>query len=149
MMKLCISTGIVTFIIVLYCCIGVDFSTKIFNEDIIDHPLFRFFVLGMMAVVFCYDHYIALLIGFAYMLTKYEFLDKNSYYKKEKKVITYVDNYTPTIKNIAEKVVPLNITKKTFTTKSQFNDVQSNIISDLDTEVRVWDEGYGVSGGFK
>ena len=73
-MKLCISTGISTFLIVLYCCIGIDFLPEFIDEELMDHPLFRFVVLALMALVFCYDHYIAILIGFSYMLTKFTLL---------------------------------------------------------------------------
>ena len=65
-MKLCISTGILTFLIVLYCCIGIDFLPEFIDEELIDHPLVRFVVLALMALVFCYDHYIAILIGFIF-----------------------------------------------------------------------------------
>ena len=63
----CVSTGILTFVVVLYCCIGVDFLPNFINEDLVDNPLFKFIILALMALVFCHDHYIAILIGFSYM----------------------------------------------------------------------------------
>ena len=158
MMKVCISTGIVTFILILYCCIGVDFSSLVLNKNIIDHPFFRFAVLALMAVAFCYDHYIAIIIGIAYILTINELSNDDKRVVNDRKIVTYMDKYplndtkneVPKSKIVKKEVKKINKLNN-FTNEFQFDAVQSNSISDkaLKTEVRVWNSGYGAAGGFQ
>ncbi len=170
MVKLCVSTGIATFLIVLYCCIGIEFLPDVVTNELLDNPLFKFGILALMALVFCYDHYIAILIGFGYILTK---LKVSSKYACDKKIIlktehisteepssksnTIVDSdVKPENKNIPLiDLVENNFNENSsissdFTSSMQFKSAQSNIVSDsaLETEVRTWDSGYGTQGGF-
>tara|TARA_B100000686_G_scaffold56560_1_gene60856 strand:+ start:129 stop:644 length:516 start_codon:yes stop_codon:yes gene_type:complete len=170
-MKLCISTGISTFLIVLYCCIGIDFLPEFIDEELMDHPLFRFVVLALMALVFCYDHYIAILIGFSYMLTKFTLLNKNKKgapvvhapvsleetvqegnpYSSLQETVIENDKQIPDIDLIENNFDNDTVAQTDFTSDVQFKSAQSNIASDiaLKTEVRTWDNGYGTQGGYK
>ena len=171
-MKLCISTGILTFLIVLYCCIGIDFLPEFIDEELIDHPLVRFVVLALMALVFCYDHYIAILIGFSYMLTKFTLLNKNKKvvepvvhapvlleeieeegnpYVAPQETVIENDKQIPDIDLIENNFNKDTVAQTDFTSNNQFKSAQSNIANDiaLKTEVRTWDNGYGTQGGYK
>ena len=69
--------AIITFSILVYCCILIDYTNNVISEDVLNHPLVRLLVLGIMAVAFKYDHFLAILIGFSYLLTKHQLLMKN------------------------------------------------------------------------
>ena len=117
----------------------------------LNHPFFRFGVLALMAVGFQFDHYLAIIIGFAYLLTRQFLLMKGSS-KLE-------FSYPPTVVNTNEvtgagddssKYVPSTPDGGEFTNSFQFTDAQSNVVNDdaMKTEVRTWPEGYGSQGGF-
>tara|TARA_Y100000389_G_C17467858_1_gene527358 strand:+ start:659 stop:1147 length:489 start_codon:yes stop_codon:yes gene_type:complete len=152
----CITTGITTFLVVLYCCIGIDMLAKYINYDLLVHPLTKFAVLSLIALVFCKDHYVAHVIGISYLLTILKLLEgkKTDSVVKSPKVsfdadTKYVesDYEEETLDSDIQK--PNIDSKSAFTTEAQFKDVQSNIVSDdaLKTEVRTWQDGYGTQGG--
>ena len=62
---------ITTFLVLVYICIGIDYVSNYINPQILNHPLFRFLVLALMAIAFSLDHYTGVIIGFAYLLTKH------------------------------------------------------------------------------
>ena len=156
-MKLCISTGILTFLIVLYFCIGIDFLPEFIDEELIDHPLVRFVVLALMALVFCYDHYIAILIGFSYMLTKLTLLNKrisiSQNLDNESKPVnplplSDVEKLQESEKVDETQVFPEELDEELV---KELDSIQSNITNESasKTEVRTWNDGYGTQGGYR
>lgn len=141
---------VVIFALLVYCCIGIDVVSPRVSQDTFNHPLFRFAVLAVMAFTYTCDSYITILIGFAYLLTQHHFLIRS----KSRKISfetppLYVKNNSDgldTTSDMFKKKV-----KSDFTSEQQFNDAQSNIVSDsaMNTEVRTWDDGYGAQGMYK
>lgn len=139
--------SVATFAVLVYCCIGVDYLHKYMSPKVLNHPLVRFVVLAVMALSFQKDHYLAIIIGFAYLLTK-------QYVGKKASVMfsdppTFVDNATPDAHEKEAKYVASEDNAE-FTSDFQFTDAQSNVVSDeaIKTEVRTWPDGYGTQGGF-
>ena len=138
--------SIATFAVLVYCCIGVDYLHKYMTPKVLNHPFTRFVVLALMALCFQKDHYLAIIIGFAYLLTKQYVGKKNSVMFNDKH--TFVENAVADVHEREAKYVPTNNTE--FTSDFQFTDAQSNVVSDeaIKTEVRTWPDGYGTQGGF-
>jgi len=147
---------ITTFVVLVYCCIGIDYVSKYIKPSVFNHPLFRFLVLASMAIAFSFDHYTGVIIGFAYLLTKYQMAisaEKFSMLSKPtfrhvKKALNSKRSSEPTETGAPPKPTESDLTTK-FTNKSQFKDAQSNVVNDtaLNTEIRTWDKGYGAQGG--
>tara|TARA_B100001175_G_scaffold123533_1_gene105203 strand:+ start:19731 stop:20249 length:519 start_codon:yes stop_codon:yes gene_type:complete len=152
---------ITTFLVLVYICIGIDYVSNYINPQILNHPLFRFLVLALMAIAFSLDHYTGVIIGFAYLLTKHQmemnkenfsFLNsKPTFTHVEKKAINSKKKYK-TKANVSQPPISPSIENELttkFTNKSQFKDAQSNVVNDtaLNTEIRTWDKGYGAQGG--
>lgn len=141
MTKVCITTGVVTFILLVYCCVGIDYLPHFITIELLSNPLFRFIVLALMAIAYCYDPYITIVIGFAYLLTKF-----NLIYNQELSELN-----TPPVLVINDNVNRTNTQSKedVFTTQQQYEDAQSNIVDEtaLKTEIRTWTNGYGTQSG--
>jgi len=151
---------ITTFLVLVYICIGIDYVSNYINPQILNHPLFRFLVLALMAIAFSLDHYTGVIIGFAYLLTKHqmEMNKENFSLLNSKPTFTHVEkkaiNSKKKYKTKAPSPPPIfpsienELTTK-FTNKSQFKDAQSNVVNDtaLNTEIRTWEKGYGAQGG--
>tara|TARA_Y100000389_G_scaffold148109_2_gene147153 strand:- start:1444 stop:1887 length:444 start_codon:yes stop_codon:yes gene_type:complete len=135
---ICVSTGIITFLVLAYCCIGVDYISSYITEDVVNHPISRLIVLALMAVAFCYDPYLSIVIGFAYLLTKLS-LNTTETLDIKPMVLNIQDNEDTPSKTYEKEEEPQ------FTSKEQFKSAQSNVFSDdaMLTEVRTWVDGYG------
>ncbi len=153
----CVSTGILTFVVVLYCCIGVDFLPNFINEDLVDNPLFKFVILALMALVFCHDHYIAILIGFSYMLTKLTLLNNrlalsqnsdNDSKPVNPLPLSDVEELQESEKIDETQVFPEELDEELV---KELDSIQSNITNESasKTEVRTWNDGYGTQGGYR
>ena len=158
---------ILTFIVLLFCCIGIDYIPEHVTNETLNHPLVRFSVLAIMAVMFSYDHYAGVVIGFTYLLILHKLSMRNeskiiSGKSLRKKEIDFESSPTivPVKKPSKEELeIPsidieqddmFNKTADTeFTSEFQFKDDQSNVVCTdaMKTEIRTWDTGYGPQGG--
>ena len=161
----CELTIVLTFVLLVFCCIGIDYIPKDLTSERLNHPFVRFTVLAAMALAFSCDHYLAILIGFTYLLTKHQLLINND-------MKSCGCNNSPVVKKDVKKLVSLKkpvkvqkpplkdsvfvkdsiFNKKAnteFTNEFQFKDAQSNTVNDdsMKTEIRTWNEGYGTQGG--
>jgi hypothetical protein len=138
---ICVSTGIVTFILLAYICLGVDYISSYLTDDVIDHPIMRLLVLGLMALAFCFDPYVAILIGFAYLLTKFT-LKFDEPMNVQQPIIF---NVTKEKDASGNETIELDEDEGEFTTEEQFNSAQSNIYDEeaYNTEVKTWEDEMG------
>ena len=159
---------VLSFIVLLFCCIGIDYIPEHVTNETLNHPLIRFTVLAIMALMFSYDHYAGVLIGFTYLLILHKLSMKEeskiiSGKSLRKKEIDF-ESSLPIVPVKKPSKEELKITSKTdikqddmfnkiadteFTSEFQFKDAQSNVVCTdaMQTEIRTWDTGYGPQGG--
>tara|TARA_B100001113_G_C21122824_1_gene628184 strand:+ start:4823 stop:5338 length:516 start_codon:yes stop_codon:yes gene_type:complete len=156
---------VLTFALLVFCCIGIDYIPKNLTSERLNNPFVRLAVLASMALAFSYDHYLAILIGFTYLLTKHQLLINND-------MKSCGCNDSPVVKKDVKKLISLKKSVKVqkpplkdsvfvkdsifnkkanteFTNEFQFKDAQSNTVNDesMKTEIRTWNNGYGTQGG--
>ncbi len=96
----CELTIVLTFVLLVFCCIGIDYIPKNLTSERLNHPFVRFTVLAAMALAFSCDHYLAILIGFTYLLTKHQLLINND-------MKSCGCNNSPVVKKDVKKLVNL------------------------------------------
>lgn len=153
--------------LLLYITIFVNNVSNYISYETVNHPLFKIVILILFFYYNSIDQDIAILILFAYFLTIYNVVDwQPSNVNKMNSVNHLTFQKEPTfVKKIKENKNIINLNKKqlisnnkefiskendsnNFTTKSQFNDVQSNIVNDeaMNTEICIWKKGYSTQG---
>jgi len=152
--------------LLLYLTLFVNKSSNYISYETITHPLFKIVIILLFLYYNSIDQDIAILILCAYFLTILSIVNWRSSNVNKK---NYVNRLTfqkePTFVNKIKEKNIINLNKKqlisnnkefiskendsnNFTTKSQFNDVQSNIFNDeaMNIEICIWKKGYSTQG---
>lgn len=138
-------TSMITVFLILYCFLLVDFIPK-FDTSLFFNPLLRFFVLTMMLLASKFDMFICVLIGFAFIITK--FVNELS----PKKVRFQSQSQFKNSKYLIENDLVNNNNKmdiiNSLTNEEHLDKAQSNIVDKkaMESEIKTWDDGYGTQG---
>lgn len=134
----------ITSILMLYSFLIVDFMPK-FDTLFFLNPFLRFFVLFMMLLASKFDMFVCVLIGFAFMMTKFsneisknKFIPEKNYSEKNSYILE--DN----IVNESKEIDFLH----SLTNQEHLEKAQSNIVDKdaMETEIKTWEDGYGAQG---
>ena len=144
--------------LLLYLTLFVNNASYYISYETVTNPLFKILIIILYFYYYSIDPDIAILILFAYFLTFYSVIPSKVNHLTFQKEPTFVNKIkkNKSITNLNKKQLISNnkefISKENdsnnFTTKSQFNDVQSNIVNDeaMNTEICIWKNGYSTQG---